>query len=500
MQRVVNCGEVSVKNGVGKFPKSTGVETTEDFNESKEIGDRQSLLSEPDISVKSDTPQTAKTPRKRKKLSPFYQGLLWGTAFTLTAAISATVGASITLISPLSPIVAPFTQKDGFFGKGLGEKENKGWGSLLQYRLSRPVNILVMGIDRVPHIPKGSSEVFSGRSDTMLLLRFDPTDNSVRMLSIPRDSRVRIPGVGVTKINDANVHGGPALAARVISKTLNDVVIDRYVRVTTDAFKELVDLVGGIEVFVPHPMYYVDVTQNLEIDLEPGWQTLNGEEAEQFSRFRNDQYGDIGRVQRQQTLLKALKQRLQHPSVLPRIPQGIRLLRQYVDTNLSLEEMLALASFGKNLEKDNFKMVLLPGRFSGADEYKASYWIINSSGRDRVMQEYFALQPNIEEKPRNNDPAPNRVRIAIQNATEEPKLARHVATYLAERDFHNVYLIEDSPQILRKTEIIVQQGDLEAANILKGVLDLGRVEPSSVGDLESDLTIRIGKDWLEEKF
>jgi anionic cell wall polymer biosynthesis LytR-Cps2A-Psr (LCP) family protein len=121
------------------------------------------------------------------------------------------------------------------------------------YKIARPVNILVMGIDRVPEAPKNSAAVFAGRSDTMLLLRLDPADNSLRMLSIPRDTQVNIPGVGLAKINDANVEGGAALAARVVSRSLNDVPIDRYVRVTTEAFRELVDLVGGIEVFVPYP-------------------------------------------------------------------------------------------------------------------------------------------------------------------------------------------------------------------------------------------------------
>lgn len=105
------------------------------------------------------------------------------------------------------------------------------------------------------------------------------------MLSIPRDSRVRIPGHGFTKINDANVHGGPTLAAEVVNNTLGGVTVDRYVRVTTDAFKELVDLVGGVEVYVPERMYHKDVTQKLEIDLQEGWQNLNGDQAETVCPF-----------------------------------------------------------------------------------------------------------------------------------------------------------------------------------------------------------------------
>jgi LCP family protein required for cell wall assembly len=318
------------------------------------------------------------------------------------------------------------------------------------------------------------------------------------MLSIPRDTQVEIPGIGIAKINDANVEGGPALAARVISRTLNDVPIDRYVRVTTDAFRELVDLVGGVEVFVPYPMKYTDATQKLKIDLDKGWQTLSGEQAEQFARFRKDEYGDIGRVQRQQALLKALRERLVSPTVLPRLPQAIRVMQQYVDTNLTLEEMLALVGFGLKLDRDDFKMVLLPGRFSAPNEYIGSYWIMDAAGRDRVMREYF--QQTTGWSASDTSRSADGVRIAIQNATDDPQVSRQVIQYLAEKNFHNVYIVQDWTDRQRQTQIIVQRGDLEAAATLKKVLGLGRVEASSTGDIESDLTIRVGKDWLERKF
>jgi hypothetical protein len=259
-----------------------------------------------------------------------------------------------------------------------------------------------------------------------------------------------------------------------------------------------VDLVGGVEVFVPYPMQYVDVTQNLKIDLQQGWQTLNGEQAEQFARFRKDQNGDIGRVQRQQALLKALRQRLVSPTVLPRAPEVIRVMQKYVDTNLSLEEMLALVGFGLKLEQDDFKMVLLPGRFSAPNEYIGSYWIMDSTGRDRVMREYF--QQNQGWSALDTTRSTSSVRIAIQNATGEPQLSRRLAQFLAEKGFYNVYFVQDWPDKLRQTQIIVQQGDVEAANTLKKVLGLGKLEASSTGDIESDLTIRVGEDWLNMKF
>ena len=472
----------SVGIGLESSKSPTNSQMSVDTDSCEDVADPQS----------SPDPKTAVPQSKKNKPSgrPFLRWLIWGSAFVLTATISATLGAALALFTPLSPFITPLTQ--GFGAKG------ELWGRGFPYKIARPVNILVMGIDRVPEAPKNTAAVFAGRSDTMLLLRLDPADNSVRMLSIPRDTQVNIPGVGLAKINDANVEGGAALAARVVSRSLNDVPIDRYVRVTTEAFRELVDLVGGIEVFVPYPMKYTDVTQNLNIDLEQGWQTLNGDQAEQFARFRKDKNGDIGRVQRQQALLKALRQRLVTPTVLPRLPQLMQVMQQYVDTNLSLEELLAIAGFALQLQQDNVKMVLLPGRFSDPKEFIGSYWLIDPSRRDRVMREYFqqnpawtALEPHSSSR---------SVRIAIQNATDKPQLGQQVARYLASKNFRNVYIVKDWPDRQPQTQIIVQQGDLEAATTLKRILGLGRVEASSIGDIESDLTIRVGEDWMETNF
>jgi LCP family protein required for cell wall assembly len=477
-----------VKESLEASPTGRGLQSSESPTNSQMSVDTD--ISE-DRANSQSTPDTGTTIPNSKKNKPpgrpLVRWVLWGSAFVLTATISAALGAALALFTPLSPFIAPLTQ-------GLGTKGDL-WGRGFQYKIARPVNVLVMGIDRVPEAPKNSTEVFAGRSDTMLLLRLDPKDNSVRMLSIPRDTQVNIPGVGLAKINDANVEGGAALAARVVSRTLNDVPIDRYVRVTTEAFRELVDLVGGIEVFVPYPMKYTDVTQNLNINLEQGWQTLNGDQAEQFARFRKDQNGDIGRVQRQQALLKALRQRLASPTVLSRLPQVIQVMQQYVDTNLSLEELLAIAGFGLKLQQDDVKMVLLPGRFSDRKEFSGSYWLIDASRRDRVMREYFQQNPAwAASEPHSSSEG---VRIAIQNATDDPQLSQRVARYLAAKNFRNVYIVKGWTDRQPQTQIIVQQGDLEAAAALKKVLGLGRVEASSTGDIESDLTIRVGEDWLE---
>jgi polyisoprenyl-teichoic acid--peptidoglycan teichoic acid transferase len=439
------------------------------------------MISPPTVSESS---HSAQFPSKLRKWA------FRGFAFGLSAAASATIGAVLVLITPLPSAIAPEGSRQPF-------SLNDLWRQGFRYQVTRPVNILVMGIDLPLDLPEDvpENDVFAGRSDTMLLLRVDPDTQAVSVLSIPRDTQVDIPGLGIEKINYANVEGGPTLSAQVVSRTLNGVTIDRYVRVSTGAFRELVDLMGGIEVDVPERMEYVDNTQKLKIDLQPGRQTLTGEQAEQFARFRNDANGDIGRVQRQQQVIRALREKLSSPVMITRIPQAIELFQKYIDTNLTMEEMLALANFGLDLDQENFRMVLLPGRFSTPDEAVASYWILDSSAKDQVMQEHFDVS-SIASISQSNDP--RDLRVAVQNASSNPQLGSQVAAFLQAQGFDNVYVVEDWIEAQPQTQIIAQRGDLDSAAMMETTLGLGQVVSASTGDLSSDLTIRVGNDWLEQ--
>jgi polyisoprenyl-teichoic acid--peptidoglycan teichoic acid transferase len=398
---------------------------------------------------------------------------------TIAVMTSATLGAIAAWVLP-SP--KSFVQTDISGDRGFG------------YQLSQPIHILILGVDGI----EGSDDRFSGHSDTILLLRFDPQDDSMALLSIPRDTPTNIPGVGLAKVNLANYEGGSQLAKETISQLLDGIPIDRYVRINTEALREVVDAVGGIEVFVPSAMSYTDRAQQLEIDLEPGWQTLDGTQAEQFSRFRQGGYGDIGRVQRQQALIQSLRSRLTHPTVLPRLPEAIRIVQKYLDTDLSVPEMMALVNFGLHIDPDRLKMVMLPGQF-GNREVDGD-WTIDAAGRDRILADYFQLPIELEQNDRSRYRLnPERVlvslRVAIQNPTQNSEAGNQLQAYLESKGSQDVYLSENWIDRPRKTQIIVQKGDLKGAQFLQELLGFGQIVTNSTGDLGSDLTIRLGEDF-----
>ena len=365
------------------------------------------------------------------------------------------------------------------------------WSNISQYQLKKPMNILVLGIEPVPGTVEGSPESFAGTSDTMLLVRVNPEDKTMRVLSIPKGTMISIPEEGLNKVSQANASGGPVLAARVVSRSLSNAPIHRYIRISTAGMQQLVDQLGGVEVFVPKPMQYRDSAQNLSIDLVAGWQTLNGEQAEQYVRFREEGSGDLERVQRQQTMLFALRERLWSPKVLPRLPQLTRVMRKYFDTNLKLEEMMALVNFTLKVEQNDFQMTMLPGIFSRLSADPDSYWL-NLTGQANLLSDYAGV--NLASLKQSNNSLTS-LRIAIQSTGDRPEQTQKAIEILKKQGFTKVYAIPNWLDERAKSEIIVQKGNKEAASELQKILSINHIDVSATGDIESDLTIRIGKDW-----
>jgi hypothetical protein len=184
-------------------------------------------------------------------------------------------------------------------------------------------------------------------------------------------------------------------------------------------------------------------------------------------------------------------QKLNSPTVLPRLPQLTRIMRKYFDTNLKTEEMMALANFSVNVERDSFQMAMLPGTFSKFSQDPNSYWL-NMTGQQSLLTDFTGV--NVAGITSDTRPISAR-RVAVQNTTNQPQLTQRVITYLKQKGFTNVYPVSDWPDTQSQTQIIVQKGNRQPGIDLQQVLGLGQVEVSGNGDLESDLTIRIGKDW-----
>jgi LCP family protein required for cell wall assembly len=175
----------------------------------------------------------------------------------------------------------------------------------------QPVNILLIGSDRRAD-PRDAGD--KGRSDTMLLVRLDPQARTVSMLSVPRDLYVDIPGAGKDRVNVAYTVGGDALTVRMFEQ-LTGLPINHFIDINFVGFVNIVDKLGGIFVDVDRRYYNPMGTGHMDIDLQPGYQRLNGHQAIRFVRFRSDAKGDFNRMVRQQIFLHEVERQAKRWSV-----------------------------------------------------------------------------------------------------------------------------------------------------------------------------------------
>ncbi|MDF2874410.1 MAG: lytR 2 [Sporomusa sp.] len=225
------------------------------------------------------------------------------------------------------------------------------------------VNILVMGVD------ERSDDV--GRSDTMFVVTVDTSTKEVSLLSVPRDTRVKIPGYGWDKINHAYAEGGHRLSQRAVEDLLG-IPMDYYAIINFAAFNKIVDAVGGVTIDVEKRMYYEDPYDNLLIDLKPGVQKMDGRTAIKYVRYR-DEEGDIGRIERQQKFVKAMLKEASSPFILPRIPTIIREVNSALNTDMTTSEMLNLAKLLNDASKAGLKAETVPGKPAYIADI--SYWL-----------------------------------------------------------------------------------------------------------------------------
>ena len=231
-------------------------------------------------------------------------------------------------------------------------------------RLSLKKNIIVMGVD------ERSDDV--GRSDTLFVVMFDSKTKAASLLSVPRDTRVRIEGHGWDKINHAYAYGGQKLTQKTVEELLG-IKVNNYVMVDFKGFEGLVDAIGGIDIDVEKDMYYHDTWDGFTVDLKKGRQHLNGKTAIQYVRFR-DEEGDIGRIRRQQHFLMAVYDKITSADMLLHIPGLAKQLTSMVKTDMPLSDMIDIGRALHSMVKEKgLSMAMVPGEPKYIDGI--SYWL-----------------------------------------------------------------------------------------------------------------------------
>ncbi|MBE2222195.1 MAG: LCP family protein [Anaerolineae bacterium] len=260
------------------------------------------------------------------------------------------------------------------------------------------VNLLLMGIDRRP------GEAFISRTDSMMIVSVDPVTESISILSVPRDLYVDIPGRGRDRINTAfvygsggdNPEGGASLAMQTVAYNLG-VPLDHYVMVDFSAVTKGIDLLGGIDVYVPQDLSdptYPDMDYGFDpLYIPAGTQHLDGELALKYARTRHAD-NDFGRASRQQQVMLAARNKaisMGVGSLLTKAPAIYRQLENGVKTDLSLDQLIALATTISEIPEENIRNEVLGYGYvsSYRAENGAQVLVLDNAAAAQLIQELF---------------------------------------------------------------------------------------------------------------
>ena len=245
--------------------------------------------------------------------------------------------------------------------------------------------VMIMGVD------ERADDV--GRSDTLMIATLDPDKNQAALLSVPRDTRVKIKGHGFDKINAAYAYGGRKLTQETIENLLNT-HIDHYIKFNVHGFTKIIDALGGIDIDVEKRMYYEDPWDDdggLYIDLQPGMQHMDGKTAITYVRYR-DEEGDIGRIKRQQNFMKAVMDKLVSPTIIPKLPAIVSAVSDSVETDMSVSEILSFLGTLQDAKDNGLKSEMLPGKPVYIEGI--SYWVPDISKTRQILANTLGIKIN----------------------------------------------------------------------------------------------------------
>lgn len=240
-------------------------------------------------------------------------------------------------------------------------------GSAPRVATDQPVYVVILGVDERPN------DV--GRSDTLMLLRFDPGKQGADLINIPRDTRVTYASGKQSKINATYAIDGADFVTEVVSDLLS-IPRPYYVKLNFQAFEEIVNQLGGVEIDVDQHYVYDDPFQHLHIDIPAGRQNMTGQTALHYVRLRYDgkTNSDLGRIGRQQQFIEALKQKASSPAYWSRIPKMMSTVRKHVKTNIPEADQLKLAQ-ALYKARENLRMHTLPG----TPDEQTSDWLLDQT-------------------------------------------------------------------------------------------------------------------------
>lgn len=369
----------------------------------------------------------------------------------------------------------------GYFGYKLGKGDFNifnGLGNLVGFSSESkdPVNGLILGTDK-----DGT------RTDFIMFVSYNPLNKKVTMVSIPRDTRV--PNSIDKKINSLYIKQDTAPIIKDVSSMMG-MPIKYYAVINFKGIRTLVDEIGGIPLDVPIDMKYYDPAQNLKIDLDKGYQVLDGEKAEEFVRFRKGYAdADLGRIKAQHEFINAAIAQITKPQNIVKIPTLINIFKENVKTNMTIKEMLSYANDVSSITKDSISIETIPGE----PKYIAgvSYFIYDSKKTQEMLDKLFLQQ---EETVTSQTIEKNKdVKVEIYNGTDIPGFGAKIADKLKTHGFNVIKTENYENSNVMTTKIYEKNRNVDGANV-KSALGIGNVQSDYDESSQADIYVIVGQD------
>lgn len=377
------------------------------------------------------------------------------------------------------------------------------------------ITVLIIGLDYRDYLANEGPP----RSDTMILLTIDPLTKTAGMLSIPRDMWVNIPGFEYGRINMAYFYGegsklpggGPELARKTVEQFIG-VPIQYYAQIDFNTFVEFIDLIGG-----------VDIDNQEELRLDPvghakdkikltccGIRHLNGPKALAYARFRKDKEGDVGRSQRQQKLILAIRDKVLSPENFPvllgKAQQFYEEFSSGIKTNMPFDVAIQLGVLARDIPIDSIKqgvidysMVSLDNTTLGGQDASVMKPLPDKIRelRDQIFTSGGALSPLAAQGDPTALMQADASRVRILNGSFSPGLDTTTGQYLLNAGVQ-VTEVGTAEQAYNQTTIILYAPKLYTLKYLQSVFGISsstqiliKPDPTSSVDIE----VRLGNDW-----
>ncbi|ASW43989.1 LCP family protein [Clostridium isatidis] len=364
---------------------------------------------------------------------------------------------------------------------------------------TEPVNILLLGMD-IGDV-ENEYNTSARRTDTIMLVNYNPNTKKVNVVSIPRDTLIEVDAYLDTgeyqrywKINSAYAIGGQEEIIKHVESLL-ETRINYIVEVDYEAFRNIVDALGGVEMYIEQDMYYDDDAQDLHIHFNAGETVhLDGQKAEEFFRWRknNDDTGladgDIGRISNQHALMKKLVEKSLSPSIVLKIPEILNIISENVRTNMDSKTMTSLALKIIKLNSSDIVMNTLQG--VNEDIYGQSFYVVyNDMNRELINA---INSENEADSVLTSSIKREDIKILVLNGTQINGLAGNARDELISLGYVNVDIGNGNPT----EESVIQLANNDYKNLISRDIKIDKFSKKTDEEYaDYDIVILLGTDY-----